>query len=1258
MSSRYPELRKLEQMALERIKHYSDQFGQERDPNSPVRLYAKDLMAISKSSNHSPEFFTCQNPNYWRVLITPGKGYELALITNAYVYAAFGQLSWSKIWLLLESMSLSNEFRSDFDTLLKMINIVDNRINRDIHEGIKLHDQGKFQKAIEIYDHILAEYPYSAWARYEKSYSLISKDPTKNQELVQILCEEALKYDPFYPQAYGVKSPNEIEIYSREVQPFLTASIKDDIGLRTFAYGCHKLRLFEIAGHAIFRLLSQSPHDRDLAFRFIVSLTEYGVDDLAREITPTLLETNKPQPLHPQKGEEIEKMQRQIKNLYVSGNYREAHKIALQGLEYARIQFGVESLEAARFLYDVGNGFFHLGNAKASEEYIQLAIKIYKRELGSDSKDVGYALNSLAAIYMQLGQIEEAETCLRRVITIWENKLSLRDFELALAYHNLGSVLIEQGRESESRPKVQRAIYILENTSVPPAYAAAPGLFRLTLTKIERNLGNFDKALEIATEAKEIVKSNLNGDHPNAIQVEKEFANIYRDEGKFTESAEHLKTVLEMQKKVYGFEHPEIAHTLNNLAQIYECIDMNLEAEELYLSSLDMRKKLLGNRHPDVATPLNNLGLLYAHQKRLIDSEQLLQQALEIREKTLSSNHPILVQTIHNLGIVNIALNKFDKALSLMERVERLDDQLLEYRMLGSNEFEKEISLKTIGQRFEVLVSLVCQHMTDSKDAINIAFEAVTRRKGLLTAILANERVTIKANTDLSKKLRNTTNHLASLAIRGSRTLPTSQYVSLVQELNDRLDKLEVEISTNNNYDAISDKQFAQTPKLSMLPESLPGDTALIEYVMCPMIDFTKLDFKKGNSPIHYLAFIIRGGKSTEKFLVNLGPVEGIDKIVRQHMSELEFVSLRPMDLETERHAEKVLSSIGRELYSRVFAPIEPLIENAKAIFIAPDGELNLLAFGILKNHQDRYLIEEYQFSYLVTTKDLRRFRSCSGEGMFIFADPNYDLAPFEIQPELDASLSDVSSLSAFFKTHKWNRLAGTHEEAQAIAQCFMGNKVNIFLGENAREDIVKQLVSPQILHLATHGFFLQNEYLETGFPTLISKRDLLDDESESTDKKVFIQFPALLRSGLVFAGANQASRCPLSGDVDDGILTALEASTLKLWNTDLVVLSACEAGLGVIDFYDSVIGLRRAFLVAGAQTLVTSLWPVPDKDTATLMTTFYRHIKNGNGRAKALHEATIEALNNRRKLSGTAHPFYWGAFICLGNTAPIVLNI
>jgi CHAT domain-containing protein len=200
--------------------------------------------------------------------------------------------------------------------------------------------------------------------------------------------------------------------------------------------------------------------------------------------------------------------------------------------------------------------------------------------------------------------------------------------------------------------------------------------------------------------------------------------------------------------------------------------------------------------------------------------------------------------------------------------------------------------------------------------------------------------------------------------------------------------------------------------------------------------------------------------------------------------------------------------------------------------------------------------------------------------------------------------------------------LSGTAAEAQSIKR--MIPDAEILTGSRATESAIKSVRFPRVLHVATHGFFLQDQDLSAA--TGPGAAAALEDP--------------MLRSGLVFAGANTGR----SGS-DDGVLTALEAAALGLSGTQLVVLSACETGVGDVRTGEGVFGLRRAFMVAGAETLVMSLWQVDDQATERLMTEFYGRLTKGEGRAEALRQASLALLRDPAR----RHPFFWASFIAAG---------
>jgi CHAT domain-containing protein len=211
--------------------------------------------------------------------------------------------------------------------------------------------------------------------------------------------------------------------------------------------------------------------------------------------------------------------------------------------------------------------------------------------------------------------------------------------------------------------------------------------------------------------------------------------------------------------------------------------------------------------------------------------------------------------------------------------------------------------------------------------------------------------------------------------------------------------------------------------------------------------------------------------------------------------------------------------------------------------------------------------------------------------------------------------------------------LSATEDEVNAIRAMFPSAKVLSKSG--ARESELKRVTSPKFLHIATHGFFVENPV------------GLIGSGADGTRGAVpsIAKRNPLLRSGLAFAGANSR----ISGE-DDGILTALEVTGLDLRGSRLVVLSACDTGMGEVKTGEGVFGLRRAFKLAGAESLVMSLWPVSDQVTKELMSGYYRNLKLGLGRGESLRRVQLEMLAKPAR----RHPFYWASFIHAGEWGPL----
>jgi CHAT domain-containing protein len=376
-----------------------------------------------------------------------------------------------------------------------------------------------------------------------------------------------------------------------------------------------------------------------------------------------------------------------------------------------------------------------------------------------------------------------------------------------------------------------------------------------------------------------------------------------------------------------------------------------------------------------------------------------------------------------------------------------------------------------------------------------------------------------------------------------------------------------------------------------------------------------------------YVVYIVR--QQGEVQWVELGKAKVIDEAV---------AALRSALCDPKR---RDVHELARAVDEKVMQPVRKRAGDASQLLFSPDGVLNLLPVAALVDEKGSYLIERYSISYLTSGRDLLRLQMArqSRNAPLVLADPVFgepggvQMSKAEIPAKgrlkRDRLLRSVTTGSDLSEVY-FARLEGTSQEAGAIRSLFPDSVV--MTGTQATESTLKQAAAPRLVHIATHGFFLEPN-TPTG-PQAADRRGI--------NLNVSIENP-LLRSGLALAGANVRSDTG-----DDGILTAMEAAGLNLWGTKLVTLSACDTGVGEVKNGEGVYGLRRAFVLAGAETLVMSLWPVSDRITRELMTRYYEGLKQGQGRGEALRQMQLDMLKQKER----QHPFYWASFIQSGEWA------
>jgi CHAT domain-containing protein len=419
-----------------------------------------------------------------------------------------------------------------------------------------------------------------------------------------------------------------------------------------------------------------------------------------------------------------------------------------------------------------------------------------------------------------------------------------------------------------------------------------------------------------------------------------------------------------------------------------------------------------------------------------------------------------------------------------------------------------------------------------------------------------------------------------------------------------------------------------QPVTLAAVKAALPADAALVEFAVFRPFDPKAERPAEAFGAPHYAAYVLRRYGPPRG--VDLGSSEKIDRAI----DELRHGLRDPRSTSIKEQARAVDELVLRRL--------RPLFSNATRLLISTDGNLNLVPFEALVDEKGSYLIERYATSYVTSGRDLLRMQTSrpNGTAPVIVADPLFgEPASVNHRPTTSTTTSAAkraARTASALSTVYFPPLAATADEARAIRALFPD--AALLTGRQATKAALQTVHAPRILHIASHGFFLHDaasdDTAEGSVP--LGTRAMV--------ASVSIANP-LLRSGLALAGANLSRRTK-----DDGILTALEASGLNLWGTKLVTLSACDTGLGEVRNGEGVYGLRRAFVLAGTETLVMSLWPVSDSIARDTMVAYYAGLQAGLGRGDALREAKLAMLRRKAR----QHPFYWASFIQSGEWTPL----
>jgi len=890
---------------------------------------------------------------------------------------------------------------------------------------------------------------------------------------------------------------------------------------------------------------------------------------------------------------------------YYKGEYSKAEPLYLRALDIAEKWLSPEHSDLARALNNLALLYRNRGDYAKAEPLYKRALDIAEKSLGPEHTNITPHLNNLALLYYYKGEYSKAEPISQRALAIREKALGPEHPSVANSLNSLAILYYQRGEYSKAEPLFRRALAIAEKSLGPEHPNVGSPLNNLAL--LYRNRGDYAKAEPLYKRALDIAEKSLGPKHPNVANPLNNLALLYYDRGEYSKAEPLYLHALDIREKALGPEHPDVARSLNNLGLLHYHRRDYAKAEPLYLRALDIREKALGPEHPDVAGSLDNLADLSHIRGSYAKAESLHQRALAIREKSLGPENPDVASSLDSLAELYLAKNDIARAVTLKSRANAISERNLKLNIATCSERQMVAYLATLAKQTDQTITLHLHYAPHDQLARSLAATQILQRKGRAldaTSVSLNalrSRFNEEDRT-LLDQLTDTRSRIANLALDGPREMSAEQFRDRIKSLEDQAEKFEADISRKSDEFRVRSLPIT----LEAVQAAIPDDAALIEFASYrPFNPEAAKDDEAYGRP-RYVAYVLR--RQGEIRWKELGEAKAIDDAVAR---------LREALRDPKR---KDVENLARIVDQKVFQPLRPLLGDLTRMLVSPEGELNLVPFAALVDERGAYAVERYSISYLASGRDLLRLQAPrqSKDGPMVVAAPDFGRrsqveASRSEKQEKEQPKGEVGEESArsALKEFYFPPLPYAEREGEALRALLPG--ATLLTKGQATKAALSQIHSPRLLHIATHGFFLEDQ-----------------------DKN------SLLRSGLALAGANERK------EDDNGILTALEVTGLNLWGTKLVTLSACDTGVGEVKTGDGVHGLRRALALAGTETQVMSLWAVSDKATRELMVAYYGRLKQGQGRGDALRRVQLEMLKkvNRR------HPYYWASFIQSGEWA------
>lgn len=869
------------------------------------------------------------------------------------------------------------------------------------------------------------------------------------------------------------------------------------------------------------------------------------------------------------------------------GHFDRAEQVTSEVLIWGRANWKEGQLNLYNTLIELGAIYQRQGKLGAAEEVFSEAFEGLTVEYGTEHQSTITAMSNLGQIYEKQGLFDLAEPILKDVLALSENIYADGNHRsIAVARNNLALLHESQGNFDEARP-----------------------LYLQTLAQLSRTLGE---------------------NHNDTIAIRNNLAFLDMLRLDFANASASFEKVLEQWTVLFGENHQNTLKSMNNLGRAYHKQARLSEAEQVMLRAKELRISSLGAEHLDSIRSMIDIGSVYLDMERLEAADEELTNALRLAEKVLGEQHPYTFDALNALARVKQKRNQLSAAVSLLELGFDRRSVFLDRMLWVTGENAREGYIRLHRPELNHYLDLVSR--LDGDDAGKKVINASLKRKGLLlkisSEILQIGQLSLDPMlSDLAAKLELARKNLAALTLSGPTPETQNRHAVVLYELEQEVQELQGQLGRAS----VRYRSSIAHISADDLEEALTDESALIDFLTY------EVDGKK-----KLIAGIAKkaGGEVSYDVVVydDLEEVQNIIVEYRQYIQD-------------ESADEEEILEAGQQAYQTIWGPIQEITGDIEDLYLIPDGMLNILPFSALVNADELYLLQTHDLHILTSGRDLLPTGYRLAEGKYvILAGPDYDSEDVVSEEELILAKGRRSTAlqlgirggASGLRGLNFDPLPGAEEEGRMITiRVKQSDKESlVYFKRDAQEQIIVSLESPpEILHLATHGFFLKSD------DTL--RKRLLKQQRGSDQHIPPPGDNPLLRAGLAFAGIN--TNAQFLGDIDtanDGVLTALEVLSLNLTGTKLVVLSACETGLGEIHEGEGVYGLRRSFQKAGVAEVVSSLWEVSDAGTQALMTDFYDRILAGEPAREALRATQLALLDSPE----WGYPYIWSAFMIVGS--------